>query len=171
MITEWTAEEMRAGLDDLTGILHACVLDGASVGFILPHDLGDANAFWHGLLPEVQSGARRLFVAVEAGRAVAVVTLITAMPGNQPHRAEVSKLLVHPTHRRKGLARQLMRQLEQAARDIGKSLLTLDTRTGDSAEPLYRDLGFQTAGVIPGYCLDITGQQLDSTTYMFKPLN
>jgi hypothetical protein len=52
-----------------------------------------------------------------------------------------------------------------------KSLLTLDTRTGDSAEPLYRDLGFQTAGVIPGYCLDITGQQLDSTTYMFKPLN
>jgi ribosomal protein S18 acetylase RimI-like enzyme len=171
MITEWTAEEMRTGLDDLSGILHACVLDGASVGFILPHDLSDARAFWQGLLAQVQSGARRLFVAVEEGHAVGVTTLITAMPDNQPHRGEVSKLLVHPDHRRKGLARQLMQQLEMTARDMGKGLLTLDTRTGDNAEPLYRDLGYQTAGVIPGYCLDAGGQHLDSTTYMFKPLS
>lgn len=171
MIIEWTAADMKTGLADLAAILHACVHDGASVGFILPHDLAEAQEFWRTLQAEVAQGARRIFVAQEAGHAIAVVTLITAMPANQPHRGEVSKLLVHPAHRRKGLARLLMQHLEQSARSIGKRLLTLDTRTGDSAQPLYTSLGFQTAGVIPGYCLDIDGETADSTTYMYKCLS
>jgi len=171
MITEWSAHDVAQRLDDLAEILHACVADGASVGFILPHTQAEAKSFWQGLLAEVDGGARRLYVALDQGQPAGVVTLITAMPGNQPHRGEVSKLLVHPGHRRKGLARQLMQHLEAEARRIGKGLLTLDTRTGDTAEPLYSALGFQTAGVIPGYCLDVHGERYDSTTYMFKRLD
>lgn len=170
MITALTAPEMKTHLDALANVLHATVLDGASVGFILPHDLSEARAFWQALLTEVTAGDRQIFVALEAGELAGVVTLITGMPRNQPHRGEVSKLLVHPKHRRKGLARQLMTTLEAAAREHGKTLLTLDTRTGDTAEPLYRALGFEVAGVIPGYCLSADGTRHDSTTYMYKPL-
>jgi ribosomal protein S18 acetylase RimI-like enzyme len=93
------------------------------------------------------------------------------MPANQPHRAEVSKLLVHPEYRRRGLARRMMLELEGRAGKFRKTLLTLDTRTGDAAEPLYASLGFQTTGIIPGYCLDpdATGR-LDATTIMYKQL-
>ena len=170
MITALTAPEMETHLDALAAVLHATVLDGASVGFILPHDLSEARAFWQALLPEVVAGDRQIFVAMEDGELAGVVTLITGMPRNQPHRGEVSKLLVHPKHRRKGLARQLMTKLESEARAQGKTLLTLDTRTGDTAEPLYRAMGFEVAGVIPGYCLSVDGTRHDSTTYMYKPL-
>lgn len=179
MITEWNAAQVQAHLTPLAKILHACVTDGASVGFIHPHSLDQALAFWTALLPQIATGDRRLFVTLDPastgpagdGMPTGVVTLITGMPGNQPHRGEVSKLLVHPDHRRKGLARQLMQHLEQVARDSGKTLLTLDTRTGDTAEPLYTALGFETAGVIPNYCLDVDGQRLDATTYMYKQLD
>ncbi|MEC7963985.1 MAG: GNAT family N-acetyltransferase, partial [Pseudomonadota bacterium] len=96
MITAWSAHDMAQRLDDLAEILHACVTDGASVGFILPHTLAEAKTFWQGLLAEVEGGVRRLYVALDQGQPAGVVTLITAMPGNQPHRGEVSKLLVHP---------------------------------------------------------------------------
>ena len=91
-------------------------------------------------------------------------------PANLRHRAEVSKLLVHPTLRRRGIARALMAGLEREAARLGRSLLTLDTRTGDMAEPLYVSLGYRIAGVIPGYCRHPSEDRLDSTTIMYKVL-
>jgi hypothetical protein len=91
-------------------------------------------------------------------------------PPNQPHRAEVTKLMVHPEARRGGIARALMAALEHRATALGRSLITLDTRTGDMAEPLYTSLGYQTVGVIPGYCRDTIEDRYDPTTIMYKTL-
>ena len=82
----------------------------------------------------------------------------------------VVKLMVHPDFRRRGLARLLMARIEDKARALGRSLLTLDTRTGDHAEPLYESIGYRTSGIIPGYCLDPFKPEFDSTTIMFKQL-
>jgi ribosomal protein S18 acetylase RimI-like enzyme len=91
-------------------------------------------------------------------------------PPNQPHRAEVRKLLVRPDFRRQGIGRTLMAEVEKRAAELKRNLLTLDTRTGDSAEPLYASLGYRTVGIIPGYCLDPFNTKLDSTTVMYKAL-
>ncbi|WP_241114278.1 GNAT family N-acetyltransferase, partial [Achromobacter insuavis] len=92
-------------------------------------------------------------------------------PPNQPHRAEIRKLLVHPDFRRRGIARELMQAAEAAAVTAGRSLITLDTRTGDNAEPLYTSLGYRTVGVIPGFARDARDpNRLDGTTIMYKPL-
>lgn len=170
-ISQWTADDLRAEIEPLTDILHACVHDGASVGFILPHPKSEARAFWVDIARSVAAADRVLFVATRHGRPVGTAQLVLATPANQPHRAEVSEVLVHPRARRQGVARALMHQLESYARSACKTLLTLDTRTGDMAEPLYQSLGFQTAGIIPGYCLAPDGEKRDSTSYMFKQLS
>ncbi|THD72063.1 GNAT family N-acetyltransferase [Thalassobius vesicularis] len=169
-ITRWTADDLTAHRDALAEILHACVHAGASVGFVLPHPMTEARAFWDNLKQPIKAGERALFVATQDNRPVGTAQLVMATPANQPHRAEVSKVLVHPDARRQGIARALMQTLETHARAHGKTLLTLDTRTGDVAEPLYTALGFQTAGVIPGYCLSPDHRTLDATTYMYKSL-
>jgi len=164
----------RAGaereLDALAEILHACVHAGASVNFVLPFPPEDARAFWRRVLSMMDAGSRRLLVARHNGRIVGTVQLDIATPPNQPHRAEVTKLLVHPEARRLGIARALMLAVEEVARREGRSLLTLDTRTGDKAEPLYRDLGFTLAGVIPRYSIAPEGGRLDATSFMYKEL-
>jgi ribosomal protein S18 acetylase RimI-like enzyme len=92
-------------------------------------------------------------------------------PPNQPHRADVRKLLVHPRSRRQGIARMLMRELERRARERGRTLLTLDTRSGDKAEPLYASMGYCVVGIIPGFCRDTADAgRLDATTIMYKQL-
>lgn len=171
-VKELDADAMLDALEALADVLHATVHDGASVGFILPFSKDDSRAFWrdriHGTLT---TGTRVLLVALVEGRVVGTVQLDTDTMPNQTHRAEVSKLLVHPGFRRRGIARTLMAELEQRARNRRRRLLTLDTRTGDDAEPLYRSLGFETAGVIPGYCRAVERDVYDSTTYMYKSLN
>jgi ribosomal protein S18 acetylase RimI-like enzyme len=82
----------------------------------------------------------------------------------------VRKLLVHPDFRRRGIGKALMTEAERLASDLGRSLITLDTRTGDKAEPLYQSLGYTVAGVIPGYCRDPFEDRLDATTIMYKVL-
>ena len=99
-----------------------------------------------------------------------MVQLDIDTPPNQPHRAEVAKLLVHPDFRRHGFARALMGALETHATAIGRTLITLDTRTGDNAEPLYASLGYRTAGTIPAFCLDPIDGSLHPTTIMYKEL-
>ena len=165
------AAEIEARLDDLAALLHACVHAGASIGFILPCPLDEARAFWSAkVLPSVAGGRQDLFVAMEGDRLCGTVLLDTDTPANQPHRAEIRKLLVHPDMRRRGIARMLMAAAERRAAEHRRSLLTLDTRTGDSAEPLYASLGYETAGIIPGYCLDPHGPMFDATTIMYKQL-
>jgi ribosomal protein S18 acetylase RimI-like enzyme len=163
-----TAAEQE--LEALAEILHACVHAGASVNFVLPFPVEDARAFWRRVLGMMDAGSRRLLVARRDGRIVGTVQLDIATPPNQPHRAEVTKLLVHPQARRLGIARALMLAVEVVARREGRSLLTLDTRTGDKAEPLYLDLGFTLVGVIPRYSIAPEGGRLDATSFMYKEL-
>ncbi|WP_048648338.1 GNAT family N-acetyltransferase [Nitratireductor soli] len=166
-----SAEEAGRHLADLASLLHACVHDGASIGFVLPFSLAEAEAFWRGkVLPPLGAGGRILLVAWQGGRLVGSVQLVTDTPPNQPHRAEAAKLLVDPACRRRGIGRALMAALEAHSLALGRSLITLDTRSGDKAEPLYAALGFATAGVIPGYCRDPFDGRLDATTIMFKAL-
>ena len=159
-------------LEGLSEILRACVYDGASVGFVLPFTLEDSRAFWiTKVRPSVVSGDT-VFIVVKVGDAVAgTVQLCCGTMPNQVHRAEVSKLLVSPAFRKRGIAKTLMAELEKQARDRDRNLITLDTRTGDNAEPLYKFLGYKAAGVIPGFCRDASDEdRYDPTTYMYKRL-
>src|SRR6516225_11973428 len=158
-------------LDMLGSVLHACVHAGASVSFVLPFSRDDAKAFWQDqVLPAVHAGSRCVLLARLGCRIVGTVQLDLATPPNQPHRAEVKKLLVHPDARRRGIARSLMIALEDQARDARRSLLTLDTVTGGAAEPLYLSLGYVAVGAIPSYALNFNASNLESTTVMYKRL-
>ena len=171
LISTFSADDIAAHLRELGALLHACVHDGASIGYVLPFSIADSEAFWaNKILPRIRGGALVLMVARKDGRIVGSVQLDHDTPPNQPHRAEVRKLLVHPDFRRQGIAKALMEALERRAGELGRCLLTLDTRTGDTAEPLYASLGYHTAGIIPGYCRDPFKDQLDPTTIMYKAL-
>jgi ribosomal protein S18 acetylase RimI-like enzyme len=166
------ANEIAGHVGELGALMHACVHAGASVGYVLPYSAADSESFWsEKVFPAVQAGARLLLVARQQGRIVGSVQLDIDTPPNQPHRAEVRKLLVHPDVRRQGVARVLMAELERHARQLGRTLLTLDTRTGDNAEPLYASLGYTVVGIIPGFCRDTAdATRLDATTIMYKHL-
>ena len=158
-------------LEMLAGILHATVRAGASVSFVMPFSMEDARAFWRDkVLPAVVAGSRRVILARIEGRIVGTVQLDLATPPNQKHRAEVAKLLVHPAVRRRGIARALMTAAESVARSEGRTLLTLDTRTGDMAEPLYLSMGYIVAGTIPRYARGPHSPELEGTTFMYKEL-
>ncbi|WP_169545131.1 GNAT family N-acetyltransferase [Sneathiella aquimaris] len=160
--------------DALGNLLKRCVDNGASVGFIQPFEYQEARHYWMStVVPAVERSQILLWVAMLKEQVVGTVMLQVSMLPNQTHRAEVGKLLVDPDCRRMGIGRRLMHQVEEGALQAGKLLLTLDTRTGDVAEPLYHQLGFRTAGVIPDYCKrpEIGSQILDATTYMYKRID
>ncbi len=164
--------DLDAALPDLTEILHACVRNGASVSFIEPFDADDARAFWQDkVFASVRDGGTLLMVARSGETIVGTVQLQIAMPPNQAHRGEVAKLLVHPDYRKRGIATLLMEMLEREARTLRKSLITLDTRSGDQAEPLYIMLNYNIAGRIPNFARATDSDRLDSTTYMYKILS
>lgn len=171
-VSLFSAADMERHIKELGVLMHACVHDGASIGFVLPYAPEDGETFFRqNVLPAVRSGKRKLVVALKDGRIAGSGQLDHDTPPNQPHRAEIRKLMVHPDFRRQGIAKALITELERLAGGLGRSLLTLDTRTGDKAEPLYASLGYATAGVIPGYCVDpFIPERLDSTTLMYKVL-
>ena len=171
-LTEWLpGPHGNNDLEALAAVLHAAVHECASVGFVLPFSLEDALGFWRDrILPVVRTGARRVWVARVEGRLVGTVQLILDTPPNQRHRAEIAKLLVLPDARRLGIGRALMQAAEAAARAEGRTLLTLDTRTGDRAEPLYLSMGYIAAGVIPGYARGPHSAELEPTTIMYKAI-
>lgn len=171
-IAALSADDLARVLPAFGALLLACVRHGASVGFVMPVSAAETESFWRDrVLPPLRAGTKLVLGARAEGQMVGTVQLNLDMPANQPHRADVSKLLVHPDWRRRGIARALMAELEVQARDRGRTLLTLDTRTGDHAEPLYASLGYATAGVIPGYCCDpVSPDRLDATTIMYKAL-
>lgn len=171
VITTFSADGVACHRGGLASLLHACVHDGASIGFVSPFSIADADGFWLGkVLPGMRDGALMLLAAQQDERIVGSVQLDCDTPPNQPHRAEVRKLLVHPEYRRRGIARVLMTALEGHAGQLGRTLLTLDTRIGDNAGLLYASLGYQVAGVIPGYCRHPFKDRLDPTTLMYKAL-
>jgi len=170
-ISLFTADDITDHGRELGALLHACVHAGASISFMLPFTADAGEAFWiNTVRPAVREGTRVLLVAHNSGLIAGSVQLDCDTPPNQLHRAEVRKLLVHPAVRRRGIAHALMADLERLARQKGRSLLTLDTRTGDTAERLYASLGYKTAGVIPGFCHDPIDDRLDPTTIMYKDL-
>jgi GNAT superfamily N-acetyltransferase len=113
----------------------------------------------------VEQGRRLVLAAFVNDDLVGTVQVVLALPPNQPHRAEIAKLLVHRSARRRGLAQLLMERAEAEARAEGKTLLVLDTVTGDSAERLYERLGWNKVGVIPGYALYPDGRPCDTTVF------
>jgi GNAT superfamily N-acetyltransferase len=170
MIEELTEAGIEAAIPELAAVLHSCVAAGASVGFVLPFSPDEAADFWHGLVPQFHSGARRLLAARLDGRLVGTVQLGLAAPPNGRHRAEINKLLVHPAARRRGLARRLMLAAEAVARAERRSLLILDTIPGGAGHRLYLSLGFEPAGLVPDYALSTSGM-LEATCFMYKRLS
>jgi GNAT superfamily N-acetyltransferase len=152
-----TAEASHADqlIPALADVLLDCVAGGASVGFMHPMPRADAERFWAKVLDDVGAGERILLVGRESGsgRVVGTVQLIVGQMPNQPHRADVSKMLVHRGARRQGLATGLMRRIEQVARLAGKTVLVLDTAVGGDAESLYERLDWVSVGQIPDYAL------------------
>jgi len=168
IIRELDGAAALARVGELAEVLRDCVESGASVGFMLPLAEGRPEAFWRKVAAGVAAGERRLFVAEdEAGRICGTVSLVIDMPDNQPHRADVSKMLVHRRARRQGLAERLLTALELKARELGKTTLVLDTVTGSDASRLYERLGWRKAGDIPNYALMPEGQAC-STSYYFR---
>jgi GNAT superfamily N-acetyltransferase len=168
------ADEAKARGDALAAaladVLTDCVEGGASVSFMLPLPREKALAFWRGVLDGVTCAERVLLVAETAGgRVVGTVQLITTLPDNQPHRADVAKMLVHRDVRRRGVAGLLMAAVDDAARAEGKSVLVLDTVTGGDAERLYQRAGWQSAGSVPNYALMPDGAYC-GTTFFYKQL-
>ena len=162
--------EAAACVGALADVLIDCVHGGASVSFMAPLPRDKALAFWRNVADGVARNERVLLVAEDAsGAIVGTVQLITAMPDNQPHRADVAKMLVHRKARRKGVAQRLMAALDDAARSEGKSVLVLDTVTGGDAERLYERAGWQRVGEVPRYALMPDGA-FCGTTFFFKHL-
>ncbi len=162
-----TAPDARQ-LGELCDVLIDCVEGGASVSFMLPMTRDKALRFWSKVNVGVLAGERALLVAEDASaRIVGTAQLVMDLPENQPHRADVSKVLVHSSARRQGVADALMRLIDEVAIAEKRTVLVLDTVTGSTADRLYRRLGWQESGPIPDYALMPTGE-LCSTTYFYK---
>lgn len=164
------ANEAAACVEALADVLIDCVEGGASVSFMLPLAREKAQAFWRGVAEGVARRERVLLIAEDGqGQIVGTVQMITALPDNQPHRADVAKMLVHRRARRRGIAQRLMSALDATARDEGKTVLVLDTVTGGDAERLYERAGWQRVGVVPKYAL-MPGGGFCATTFFYKDL-
>ena len=151
-------------IDELADVLIDCVEGGASVSFMHPLRRDRAVAFWRRVAQGAAAGERALLVAEDAHGVCGTVQLVLEQPENQPHRAELSKMLVHRRARRHGLGAALMRAVEAIARECGKTLLVLDTASAD-AERLYERMGWERVGVIPGYALLPHGGLCGTTVY------
>jgi GNAT superfamily N-acetyltransferase len=168
IIRALTGEEASARIQDLADVLIDCVHGGASVGFMAPLPNERALIFWRGVATGVASAQRVLLVAEDTmGHIVGTAQLILAMPDNQPHRADVAKMLVHRRARRQGVAQRLLEAVEAAARQHSKTVLVLDTVTGGNAWRLYQRAGWQRVGDVPNYALMPDGA-FCSTTYFCK---
>ena len=166
-IRRLSQSEAEDQIDDLAAVLADCVAGGAGVGFIQPFGPDQARNWWRTILPGIGRNERVMLVGLIEGRVMATVQLVPAVAVNQQHRADVAKMLVHSAARRRGLGEALLRRLDEEARTIGRSLLTLDTVTGSAAERLYLRLGWTRVGSIPNYALSPT-RTWDATTIMWK---
>jgi ribosomal protein S18 acetylase RimI-like enzyme len=141
---------IRAALSEL---LVETVASGGSVSFMHPMPLGDADAFWKDSLAAAARGERIVLGAFDGEALVGTVTLLLNLPPNQPHRAEIAKMMTRVSHRHRGVATALMQAAETDAIARGRTLLVLDTAVADGASKLYERLGFQLTGIIPDYAL------------------
>lgn len=153
----------------LSNVLVDCVTGGASVGFMSPLDNEHASRFWRKIAAGVASGERVLLVAEDEIGICGTVQLVLDLPDNQPHRADLVKMLVHSRARRRGLGASLMRAAEETAIACGRTLLVLDAVTGGDAARLYERLGWKKVGDVPGFALFPDGA-VCGTTYYYRAL-
>jgi GNAT superfamily N-acetyltransferase len=174
MSTSWSVRRIESiddrHIDELANLLIDAVDGGASVSFMHPLTRERAVTFWRQVVEQVSVSSRALLVAEDDRGICGTVQLLLAQPENQPHRADVAKMLVHRRTRRRGLGAALMRAAERTAHEEGKTLLVLDTVTGSDAARLYERLGWMRAGDIPAYALLPQGG-LCSTTVFYRMLN
>jgi GNAT superfamily N-acetyltransferase len=164
-----SADEARAHAGDLAAVLLDCVRGGASVGFMDGFAEDDARAFYEDAAADVAAGGRILLAAFADERVVGTVQVVFARMPNQPHRADVAKLLVHREARGRRIGRLLMEQAEVEAAAAGRWLLVLDTASA-AAEATYRGLGWQELGVVPDYAL-LPGGGFCDTVFFWKRLD
>jgi GNAT superfamily N-acetyltransferase len=157
-------ERAVAGLAD---VLLDCVAAGASVGFMASLTRAEAEHFWRRVSADVAAGRRALLVAEDGAGVCGTVQLLLDLPDNQPHRADLCKMLVHRRARRRGLGAALMSAAEQLARDYGRSLLVLDAVTDGDAARLYTRLGWTRVGDVPGFALYPDGREC-GTTFFYR---
>lgn len=160
------ANEAASLTGQLADVLLDCVEGGASVSFMLPMARETAMRFWQGVADSIGRGERTLVVAEDDQGIVGTVQMITDMPENQPHRADVAKLLVHRRARNAGVGKRLMLAVEEAAREQGRTVLVLDTANA-AAERLYVRLGWHRVGAVPAFALLPTGEPC-GTTFFYK---
>jgi len=153
----------------LSEILVEVVANGGSVSFMHPLALEAADTFWEGSLAAAARGERIVLGAFDGESLVGTVTLLLDCPPNQPHRAEVAKLMTRISHRRRGVAKALMRAAERVAVERARTLLVLDTAADGGASALYEGLGFTLAGVIPDYALKPHGGLTATMIYWKRP--
>jgi len=170
MITNnWSVRRLRAVSEEemqgLTEVLVDCVEGGASVSFMHPLTRERAMAFWRRVAQDVAVEKRALLVAEDASGLCATVQLIFDLPENQPHRADLAKMLVHRRARRRGLGAELVKAAEATARECGKTLLVLDAVTAGDGARLYERLGWVRVGDIPNYALMPRGAFCGTTFY------
>ena len=160
-----TAPVSETVLEQLAAVLVDCVEGGASVSFMSPFSQAQALAFFRKIASSVTSGDTLLLVAKLGGRIVGTVQLGLDTPPNQPHRADVRKMLVHRSARRFGIGAALMARIEDEARRLGRWLLVLDTVPGESGYRVYKRAGWIECGVIPDYAMFPDGRLCDTTLF------
>jgi len=166
-----TPEEATACCPALVELLVDAVEGGASVNFIWPMTQEKAARWWQGALASHANGERLIFIAETAeGRIDGTVQLIPAGKENQPHRADLAKMLVHRRARRLGLGAALMRAAEDEARRRGYTLLILDTESNSPGEHLYASQGWMKFGEVPGYALSADGSSAEPASFFYKRL-
>jgi ribosomal protein S18 acetylase RimI-like enzyme len=170
MVRILMAGEASARAGELGAILLDAVQGGASVSFMAGFSPAEAEAFYAKAAREAGAGRRVIFAALDGDAVVGTVQLLLDTPPNQPHRAEIAKLLVHRKARRRGFARSLMLAAEAEAKARGRMLLTFDTMAGGAAEALYLGLGYVRVGEIPGYALYPDGSGPAATAVFYKLL-
>ena len=158
-------DAVDAAAPALAAVLLDCVQGGASVSFMADLTRQAAERFWRGEADDASGDGRAVLVAEDGAGIAGVVEVIPAWADNQPHRADIAKMLVHRRARRRGLAEALLRAAEAAAADMAKTLLVLDTVTGGDAERLYARAGWTKVGVIPDYALFPDGRFCDTTVF------
>ncbi|MEA2536914.1 MAG: hypothetical protein QOF11_1148 [Chloroflexota bacterium] len=159
----------EAAVPGLAELLVDVVEGGASVNFLAGLDETTAADWWLDRVAAVTDGTISPFVAVDGDRLIGSVLLIRSRAPNSPHRAEIAKVLVHRSARRRGIARALMTTVETAARAEGRWLLVLDTETGSAADSFYRSMGWQEVGTVPSFAM-LTDGTLAPATYFWKDI-
>ncbi len=163
----WELDDSQ--IESLVQVTIDCVEGGASIGFMNPLTHDRAKSFWRWTAQRVASGERAILVAEDEHGICGTVQILMALPENQPHRAEVAKMLVHRRARRKGVGEALMRAVERLAREHSRNLLVLDAVTGGDAARLYERLGWMRVGEIPNFALLPDGSSC-ATTFYYKQL-